>query len=108
MAPIDLPNPDDYYDIAIGAFSIDGTLYGLPYAVEGMALFRNTDLVPDAPATFDDLLAACDALGDAIDNCLGVPAGDAYANQAFVQGFGGYVFGYTRDRVRPDRRWPRQ
>jgi maltose-binding protein MalE len=101
LAPVDLPNPDDYYDIATGAFSIDGTLYGLPYAVEGMALFRNTDLVPDAPATFDDLLAACDGLGDAIDNCLGVPAGDAYANQAFVQGFGGYVFGYTETGFDP-------
>jgi len=95
LAPIDLPNTADYPEIALGAFSIGGTLYGLPYAIEGMALYRNTDLVPDAPATFTDLLASCDALGDAIDNCLGVPAGDAYANQAFVQGFGGYVYGYT-------------
>jgi maltose-binding protein MalE len=94
LAEIDLASPGDYYDIAVGAFSLDGTLYGLPYAIEGMALLYNTDLVPEAPATYADLVASCEALGDAIDNCLGVPAGDAYANQAFVAGFGGYVYGY--------------
>ncbi len=85
---------DEFYGIAIDSFTLGGELYGLPYAIEMVSLFRNTDLAPDAPETFEDLLAACEAVADQVTNCLGVPAGDAYANQAFIAGFGGYIFGF--------------
>ncbi|MDJ0960678.1 MAG: maltose ABC transporter substrate-binding protein [Acidimicrobiia bacterium] len=95
LAEIDLGGREgEFYDVAIGAFSLGGKLYGLPYAVEGMGLYRNTDLVPEAPATWAELTAACDGLTD-ITICLAAPARDAYANQAFIQGFGGYIFDYT-------------
>ena len=32
----------------IKAMTYDGTVYGVPYAIENIALLRNTDLVPDA------------------------------------------------------------
>lgn len=96
VAPIDIgATADEFYGIAVDSFTLGGELYGLPYAIEMVSLFRNTDLVPDAPATFADLLAACEAIADQITNCLGVPAGDAYANQAFIAGFGGYIFGFA-------------
>ena len=33
-----------------------GKLYGVPYSVENIALIRNTDLAPTAPATMEDLI----------------------------------------------------
>ena len=38
--------------------AFNGQLYGIPYSVENIALFRNTDLVPTAPATIEDMVAA--------------------------------------------------
>ena len=42
--------------------SYEGQTYGLPYSVENIALLRNTDLAPTAPATFDEAIAAGNAL----------------------------------------------
>ena len=95
LAEVDLAGREaEFYPVAIGAFSLDGTLYGLPYAIENMGLFHNTDLVPAAPTSWDELTEICDGLTD-ITVCIAAPARDAFANQAFVQGFGGYIFDYT-------------
>ena len=95
LEPIDLgTRAEDYLAAGLEAFSSGGRLYGLPYSLEAVALYRNTALAPDAPATFEDLLAVCDELGDAIDRCLAIPAGDAYYNYAFLASPGGYIFGY--------------
>ncbi len=84
-----------FTDASLNALTFDGTLYGVPYAVEAVALYYNTDLVAEAPATFDDLIAACEA--DAVEACLGVPgagdATDAYHNYPFISATGGYIFG---------------
>ena len=42
--------------------SYEGTTYGLPYSVENIALLRNVDLAPTAPATMDEAIAAGQAL----------------------------------------------
>lgn len=56
LSPIDLGSKaDDFVDIAIEAFTFDGQLYGLPYAIENLAFFYNTDLVEKAPETWDEL-----------------------------------------------------
>ena len=94
VVPIDIGGKaSGFYDLALDSFTIEGDLYGLPYTIEQLGLFRNTDLVADEPATYDELLASCDGLAADV-TCLGVPQGDAYANQAFIKGFGGYIFGY--------------
>lgn len=56
VAPIDLPNASDFLDVAIDAFTYEGQLYGVPYAIENVALIRNTDLAPEAPATLEELV----------------------------------------------------
>ncbi len=95
LEPIDLgARAEDYLAAGLEAFSSGGHLYGLPYSLEAVALYRNTALAPDAPATFEDLLAVCDGLDDAVDQCLAIPAGDAYYNYAFLASPGGYIFGY--------------
>jgi arabinogalactan oligomer/maltooligosaccharide transport system substrate-binding protein len=84
----------DFFNVALDAFTYDGKRYGVPYAIEAIGLYRNTALVPDAPATFEDLLATCDALGDAVTQCLALPAGDAYHHYPFIASTGGYIFAY--------------
>ena len=38
-------------ELAVKAVTFNGQIYGVPYAMENIALIRNTDLAPDAPAT---------------------------------------------------------
>ena len=102
IAPIDLgPDADLYAPVAIEAFTYDGALYGVPYAIENIALIRNVDLVPEAPATFEDLEAT--ALALQADGTVDVPLGvqqdpaDPYHNYPLFSALGGYVFGQNDD-----------
>ena len=76
------------------------SLYGLPYATEAIALYYNADLVPEPPATFEEMTALCDAL-EGIDNCLGIPGGAddvgpaAYHHYPWVSVLGGYIFNFS-------------
>src|SRR5688572_27170634 len=64
VAPLELgDSAEGYLDVAIQAATYDGTVYMLPYAVENIAVLRNADLVPEAPASFDDMIAAGQAAG---------------------------------------------
>jgi maltose-binding protein MalE len=99
VAPISLPNPQDFLDVAIQAFTYNGQLYGVPYAVENIALIRNTDLVPDAPATFEDLEATALQLKSdgTVDVALAMQVPDPYHQYPLFSGAGGYVFGKNSD-----------
>lgn len=56
--PIELGDAaGDFQDVAIEAMSYDGSVYGVPVSIENLALVRNTALAPEAPATWDDLVA---------------------------------------------------
>ncbi|HEY8590790.1 MAG TPA: maltose ABC transporter substrate-binding protein [Naasia sp.] len=58
VAPLELGDKaGDFQEVAIQAMSYEGQTYGLPYSVENIALLRNTDLAPTAPATFDEAIA---------------------------------------------------
>ena len=58
VAPLQLGDKTkDYADVAIQAVTYDGNVYGLPYSIENVALVRNTALVPEASATFDEVIA---------------------------------------------------
>lgn len=100
-APIDLAGRDaEWFPVALEAFNYSGDLYALPYQSEAVALFYNTDLVPEPPTTLEELTAACDELG-AIENCWAIPGGgdaaDPYHNFAFVSALGGYIFGWSAE-----------
>ena len=63
LAPIDLgAKAGDFTDVSLTGFTYDGQLYGMPYAVENLAFFRNTDMVPEAPATWDEVVSIGEAL----------------------------------------------
>ena len=99
VEPLDLgASASDYLEPALQGVTVDGTLYGLPYAVENVALIRNTDLVPEAPATFEELEEI--ALGLVEDGTVEIPLAVEIANGAapyhlnpMYTSFGGYVFG---------------
>ena len=102
VAQLDLSTVvDDFAAGAVAAFTFEGQTYGLPYATENVALIRNTDLVPDAPATFEELETI--ALGLVADGTVDVPLavqqgeGAPYHNFPLFTSFGGYVFGETAD-----------
>jgi arabinogalactan oligomer/maltooligosaccharide transport system substrate-binding protein len=87
-----------YSETAVQASTYNGQLYALPYAVESVALYCNTEYAPDTYATIEDVIAAGQAGVDAGD--LDVPLivqqgelGDAYHMQPLFTSAGGYIFG---------------
>ncbi len=94
-APIELgATADDFLPNAIDGFTYNGELYGLPLAVENIGFFRNTDMVPDAPATWDEVAQIGTALveaGDA-DSAIGLPD-LTYNSYPIYTTYGGYIFG---------------
>lgn len=103
VAPLDLsPVEDDFIPAAIAAFNYEGQIYGLPNAIENVALVRNVDLVPESPATFEELVET--ALALEAEGTVSVPLalqengnGDPFHNYPIVTAFGGYVFGRNAD-----------
>jgi arabinogalactan oligomer/maltooligosaccharide transport system substrate-binding protein len=103
VAPLDVSSVEaNFSEAAIRAFNYEGTVYGLPYAIENIALVRNVDLVPESPATFEDLVSVSLDLLEAGDITLPLALqeqgnGDPYHNYPIVTSFGGYVFGLNAD-----------
>ena len=57
LAPLDLgAKADNFVAGTLAAATYDGVLYGMPYATENMGFFYNTDLVPEPPTTWDEVL----------------------------------------------------
>ena len=97
-APVDLgAKASEFEPVSVEAFSYGGSLYAVPYATEAIAFYYNTDLVPEPPATWEEIADICAGLPD-IQNCVGVPGGgdtpDAYHNYPFVSALGGYIFAF--------------
>lgn len=102
VAPIDLAGiADQFAPAAVQAMNYEGNYYGLPYATENIALIRNVDLVPEPPATFDELVTIAQGMVDDGTADIGIAVeqggGAPYHNYPMVTGFGGYVFGFNAD-----------
>jgi maltose-binding protein MalE len=108
VAPIDLGEKAELFaPAAVAALYYEGANYGLPYSIENIALLRNTDLVPDAPATWAELEEV--ALALQADGTVDVPLaiqqnpGDPFHNMPLFSALGGYVFGENADgSLNPD------
>ena len=91
-----------YTPLAVQATTFDAQLYGVPYGIEALALYRNTDVAPDEPKTFDDAVAAGQAAVKAgkVESALNLPVGelgDAYHMEPILTSWGGYIFGAGQD-----------
>ena len=100
VAPVELGDEaSDFQKVAIDAWSYDGKIYGVPYSIENIALMRNTALAPEAPATYDDMIAAGTAAGTEFPFLVGLDpeAADPYHLYPFQTSFGAPVFGTNAD-----------
>jgi arabinogalactan oligomer/maltooligosaccharide transport system permease protein len=86
-----------YIGSTVAALEVDGESYGYPLSLKTLALFVNTALVPDAPATTDAWLEALAKVSDpkAARFGLAYAAGDFYLHAPFVFGFGASLFDAT-------------
>jgi maltose/maltodextrin transport system substrate-binding protein/arabinogalactan oligomer/maltooligosaccharide transport system substrate-binding protein len=100
LEPLDLGDKKASFDpVTVQAFTYDGKLYGLPYALEAIALLYNKDLVPTPPATWDELKTIAKKLQDEgkVDQGFVLQQGDPYHAYPLWTGFGGYVFKQNPD-----------
>ena len=87
-----------FADIATKAVTYNGQMYGVPYAIENVALIRNTDLVPNAPATIEEAVQIGARLKTEgkVSEILSLQVGqngDAYHVYPLYASGGGYLFG---------------
>lgn len=99
LAPMDLgAKSDQFLEVSLQAFTYDGVLYGMPYAIENLAFFRNTDMVPDAPATWEEVVTIGTQLqADGIATYGFALTGTTYDAFPLQTAFGGYIFGRDAD-----------
>ncbi|SDD10543.1 carbohydrate ABC transporter substrate-binding protein, CUT1 family [Sanguibacter gelidistatuariae] len=100
VEPIELGDlASGFEPVALQAFTFDGSVYALPYAIENIAIIRNTALAPEAtPATFDEMIAAGQATGATYPFLIQVDEkGDGYTMYPFQTSFGAPVFKQNDD-----------
>ncbi|WP_380166511.1 extracellular solute-binding protein [Jannaschia sp. R86511] len=103
VAPLELgAAADSFSDVAVEAMTYEGLTYGLPYAVENVALFRNTELAPEPPADFQSMLEEGQALVEAGDADLPLAlqvgdAGDVFHFYPIQTSYGSNIFGTAED-----------
>ena len=88
----------DFEQVAVDAFTFEGKLYGLPYAIENVALVYNPDLVAEAPTTWDEVRTISEELiADGMKYGFVIQENDPYHFYGIQTAFGGYVFGTNED-----------
>jgi len=99
VAPVNLAAADaaKFAPQAVAATKFNGQSYGVPYAVENIALVRNTALAPTAPASMADLVSQGQALvksGKATNILLQEvgKTGNAFYTYPYLKAFNGGIF----------------
>ena len=85
------------------AYTFSGKLFGLPMFVEGPALIVNNDLVPNIPATYEEMIALAEEL--TTDDTFGFMCdclGNFYFAYNWLHTFGGFVFDRDAGGLMPD------
>lgn len=93
----------DFVPVAVEAMTFEGQVYASPVFMECPALFRNPDLLPEAPATMRELIDASLALDGRGDGTRGFyfDLENLYFNWAFFSAEGAYIFGQVDGRTDP-------
>jgi maltose-binding protein MalE len=97
-------NLSQYNDAALWACQVEQEQYGVPVLMDSVALIYNTDLVPDPPDSFEQLLDIARTHTDAEADRWGLvlPLLSQYHTYPFIEGYGGYVFKCERDECALD------
>jgi len=78
-----------FNDAAIQLFTYKDNLYAVPQNINGIGFVYNKALMPTAPATTDDLVAACATIGATAGNYGFGIFPQFYNNAGYLYGFGG-------------------
>ena len=104
IQPLPMPAIEQklFNKIALNAVRYQNEIWGVPYAIENVALFRNPALSPSSPATFQQMISEGQALVTAgkakVPFCDQVgTTGDAYHMEPFYTSGGGYLFGTLKN-----------
>lgn len=99
VSPVDLGDAKSKFsEAAIQGVTYDGKTYGVPYAVESVALVRNNKLTTDTPKTFDEMIASGKKAGSEYPFVVQMGTdGDPYHFYAFESSFGNEVFKQSAD-----------
>jgi maltose-binding protein MalE len=99
LAEIDLgAKSDAFLEPAVQGFTYEGALYGMPYAIENLAFFYNTDLVPEPPTSWEEVVEIGTALVESGETTYGMAlTGTTYDAFPLQTAFGGYIFGQDAD-----------
>jgi len=94
-----VPTPEDFLPVSFDLTRVDGTLYAMPLFLESVALILNTDLVQEAPTTWEQLVATATELTDEGDERYGFtfPLLEQYHEGGFFHGFDSYIFAYENN-----------
>jgi len=98
VAPVELGDKANLFAAnALEAGQADGVQYGVPFSIENVALYRNTDLAPEPAATFDDPIATGSDLvaAGSADSPFAVgvgPDGNPYLLMGLQSSFGSTLF----------------
>lgn len=76
----------DYSELSQGGMMYDGKLYGIPESLKAVVFWYNTDMLPEAPATTDELKALMEG-GTPVALSFG-----CYHHWGFFGSFGGQIF----------------
>lgn len=84
----------DLSESSLAAVTVNGQLYGIPLFSEALALMYNTNLVQEAPATWDALVSTAASLTTGDQYGFVFPLLTQYYQGPFYFGFGSYIFRY--------------
>ncbi|MDR0416990.1 MAG: extracellular solute-binding protein, partial [Propionibacteriaceae bacterium] len=105
VSPVDLgAAAASFTPITVTAFTRDGQVYGVPTAFSNIALIRNADLAPEAPATWAaavEMAAAAEAAYPVLIQTG--DSGDPYTYYPFQASFEAPVFTQNPDGTYTDR-----
>lgn len=90
----------NYSQETINAVTIDGKIYNLPMVVETAVMYYNKQLLPEKPETWKELEDYAATYTNASKNQYGflIDGTNFYYTNMFMQGNGGYIFGYDKDK----------
>jgi maltose/maltodextrin transport system substrate-binding protein len=88
---------DANYDFTWEAVTVDGKMYGYPMAVESIGLIYNRDLLPEPPASFEDIPAIHKKLAQDGKRAILWDYNNTYFTWPMLAAAGGYIFGENGD-----------
>lgn len=100
LLPIDLTGMEELFEpSALNIFTYQNQLWAVPYAWENVAFVYNTDLVPEAPATWQEVREISEQLMESGQSQYGfmMYSGDPYHSFPIISAFDGYIFAVNED-----------